>query len=103
MVEYAGARAGDDFALIAWIDRLECSNLLRRLGGDPAPAEKLLECAIEIAQRLPAKGIPIAELAALSTGDSHALDSGRPLASLIMELAADSEIEDRRGIWARLG
>ena len=99
----ARARARDDLALIAWIDRLERSNLLRRFGGDPAPAEKLLECAIEIAQRLPAKGIPIAELAALSTGDSHALDSGRPLASLIMELAADSEIEDRRDIWASLG
>jgi uncharacterized protein (TIGR02679 family) len=44
-----------------------------------------------------------AELAALSTGDSHALDDGQPLASLIMALAADGEIDDRRDIWASLG
>jgi uncharacterized protein (TIGR02679 family) len=96
-------RARHDLGLIAWIDRLERSGLLRRLGGDQASAKKLLESAMEIAQRLPAKGIPIAELAALSTGDSHALDAGRPLASLIVELATDSEIEDRRDIWASLG
>jgi len=90
-------------ALIAWIDSLERSSLLRRLGGDPKSAKKLLETAIDIAEKLPAKGIPIAELAALSTGDSHGLDAGRPLASLIMQLAAESEIEDRRDIWASLG
>src|SRR5438105_3434175 len=99
----ARARVRHDLGLIAWIDKLERSNLLRRLGGDPTEAEKLLKSAMELARGLPAKGLPLAELAALSTGDSHTLDAGQPLASLIMELAADREMEDRRDIWASLG
>jgi uncharacterized protein (TIGR02679 family) len=66
-------------------------------------AKNLLDSAMEIAQRLPAQGIPLAQLAAVSTGDSHALDAGRPLAALLMQLSNDSEIEDRRDIWASLG
>jgi uncharacterized protein (TIGR02679 family) len=99
----AGDRVHHDAGLTAWIEGLERAGLLRRLGGGPAQAKKLLESAMEIAERLPARGIPLAELAAVSTGDSHALDAGRPLAALLMQLASDSEIEDRRDIWASFG
>jgi uncharacterized protein (TIGR02679 family) len=101
------AEARDDVShatrLTVWMEKLERTGIVRRLTGDPALAKKVLESAMEIAQRLPANGIPLAELAAVSTGDSHALDTGRPLAALIMQLASDSEIEDRRDIWASLG
>lgn len=103
LFDEARERIRDDAHLVIWIERLERTGLLRRLGGDPESANKLLISAIAIARRLPAKGIPIAELAAVSTGDSHALDAGRPLASLITQLASDSEMEDRRDIWASLG
>jgi uncharacterized protein (TIGR02679 family) len=103
LFDEARDHAGHDARLKVWIDRLERDGSLRRLGGDPAPAEKLLESAMAIARRLPANGIPIAELAAISTGDSHALDAGRPLASLVLQLVSDSEIEDRRDTWASLG
>jgi uncharacterized protein (TIGR02679 family) len=89
--------------LIEWLGDLEQLGIVRRLVGDPAPARKILESAVEIALRLPAHGIPLAELAAISTGDSHALDAGRPLAGLVLRLAPDSEVEDRRDIWASLG
>jgi len=103
LFDAARERLRDDAYLTVWIDRLERTGLLRRLGGDADSAKKLLVSAMDIAQRLPAKGIPIAELAAVSTGDSHAFDAGRPLASLILQLASDSEMEDRRDLWASLG
>jgi uncharacterized protein (TIGR02679 family) len=96
-------RVRHDARLMAWIEDLERTGSLRRLSGNPATAKKVLESAIEIALRLPARGIPLPELAAVSTGDSHALDAGRPLPALLMQLAADNEIEDRRDIWASFG
>ena len=103
LFDEARDRVRQNAGLTAWVNLLEGVGTVRRFASDPTGAKKLLKAAIEIAQRLPARGIPLAELAALSTGDSHALDAGRPLAALLMQLASDGEIEDRRDRWASLG
>jgi uncharacterized protein (TIGR02679 family) len=72
-------------------------------------AERLLLPALNILERLPAQGIPLAELAALATGDAHALDPDRPLATLTIRAAALfgverwDDAESRRDAWAALG
>ncbi len=92
---------------------------------DPDEAGRLRERAEVVLRCLPAKGIPRAQLAAQSIGDSHALDPGQPVAALLLAVlrsattprvdAADGEEttadaiaaelrEDRiRDIWASAG
>jgi uncharacterized protein (TIGR02679 family) len=107
----AGVAAGARPAVTAWLDDLRASGLLKRLSrGDPSVGRRLLEHALEIDRRLPAKGVPLAELAAAVTGDSHALDPGAPLGSIAVRLAAAAgsvETWDgsraRRDAWASVG
>ena len=83
--------------------------LLKRLAaGDPGRAQSLIAEAQRVLARLPAHGIPLAQLAAQVLGDSHALDAGCALATLVLHAcAAASAEEDRlerpREQWARLG
>ena len=84
--------------------------LLKRLaGGNPSEAASLLTRAQCVLQRLPERGVPLAQLAALVLGDAHALDPGSPVASLVLRASAmdDAPDEDRDGRpreqWARLG
>ena len=91
--------------------------LLKRLsGGDAAQAGSLLAQAARILSRLPGHGISRAQLAAEVLGDSHGLDSGRPVATLVLRAcAAGASIdvieaaglqgaeESVRERWARLG
>ena len=94
-----------------WLAELEASGLLRRLcRDDPTQGENLLGQAIEGVGRLPAAGLPLAELAASLTGDSHALDPGTPLATVTLRAAATlgglahaSDAEGRRDLWASVG
>lgn len=86
------------------------ASLLKRLaGGDPGEAEALLTRAQRVLVRLPERGLPLAQLAAQALGDAHALDLGRPVASLVlrasgMVAAADDDSAERpREQWARLG
>lgn len=89
----------------AWTE-LRRSGLVKRLvGSDPAAGARLLADAALILARLPAPGQPLAELAA-STGDAHALDAGRPLASVVLRvLRARTGVDpaDRRMAWAAVG
>jgi uncharacterized protein (TIGR02679 family) len=90
-----------------WLRELMEIGLLRRHGIEPA--ERLLIQAVGVLERLPARGIPLAELAALATGDAHALDPDRPLATLTIRAAAHfgmerwDDAESRRDAWAALG
>jgi uncharacterized protein (TIGR02679 family) len=90
-----------------WLSELQEWGLLRRYGIEQA-SELLLQ-AVEILARLPARGIPLAELAAQVTGDAHALDPDRPLATLAIRAAALfgverwDDAESRRDAWAALG
>lgn len=85
------------------------AGLLKRLaGGDPRVADSLLTQTQRVLERLPERGMPLAQLAALVLGDAHALDSGSPVASLVLRASAgDRTDEDRterpREQWARLG
>jgi uncharacterized protein (TIGR02679 family) len=90
-----------------WLAGLQEGGLMRRYGIELA--ERLLIQALNILERLPAQGIPLAELAALATGDAHALDPDRPLATLTIRAAALfgverwDDAESRRDAWAALG
>lgn len=68
---------------------------LKRLAQrDADVAEHLIMQAQHVLARLPATGVPRSQLAADSVGDAHALDRGRPLASLVLSClsgAADAD------------
>lgn len=99
-------------ALLFWLEKLERTGILRRLArGDMALARSLLASATTISSSLPAQGITLAELAASSTGDSHALDYGSALGALVMRAAAEvsgcshgwQDSEARRSLWESVG
>jgi uncharacterized protein (TIGR02679 family) len=98
--------------------------LLKRLARqDPDAARRLCERADLVLQRLPASGVPRAQIAAETLGDAHALDSGRPTATLVLsvlrqaeqpspdlpeadlsDVLPDVQEEERdRSVWARAG
>ncbi len=59
--------------------------LLRRLARqDAARGMELCRCAEAILRRLPAHGVTRSQLAAEVLGDAHALDTGRPVATLVL-------------------
>ena len=94
-----------------WIDEVRTSGLLRRFArGEVSTARALIQGATAVVRRLPAEGIPIAELAATATGNSHALDPGEPLGTLVVRFAAlrggveeGDDAERRREAWAAVG
>ncbi len=98
-------------AVKAWLEELRTSGLLKRLSrNDPSVGRTLLEQALEIDRRLPARGVPLAELAAAVADDSHALDAGAPLGTIAVRLAAAvggvatwDGAEARRDAWASVG
>lgn len=107
----AERRIGDRAPLRSWLTDIVATGLLRRAAsGDPATGARLLDQALTVADRLPATGIPLAELAASTLGDSHALDRGRPAGTLTVRAAAriggvnlDADGNDRRDAWAAVG
>ncbi len=60
----------------------------RYSGRDPERGRNLLEHALAVIRELPVAGIPLAEVAASITGDSHALDLGQRLGTLVISYAA---------------
>jgi uncharacterized protein (TIGR02679 family) len=94
-----------------WLERLRKSGLLKRLaGGDVDRGAELLDQAMSILSRLPAKGISLSRLAAGTLGDAHGLDQGRPVATLVQRgivagqnLTEDQTPEGVREIWATAG
>src|SRR5437868_10496858 len=98
--------------LAEWRERLTTSGLVRRLTSDPAEAAGLLRRLAAVVQALPASGVPLGTFAAKTCGHAHALDDGRPLATLAVSGAraiaglpfrADGGAESRRGTWAAVG
>jgi len=96
--------------------------LLKRLARkDLVVAARLLEHASAVLSRLPAGGIPRAQLAADALGNAHGLDNGQPVATLVLsvcrcqraaerepdpvldETETDQSGETTREIWARQG
>ena len=119
----AAAAAWSDLAGQTWHPALArlLSNayglgLLRRLAaGDAQAARVLCERTARVLAALPAQGQPRASLAALCLGDAHALDKGRPVATLVLaalrlagqDVAAsdgdDGGEEGARAQWAAQG
>jgi uncharacterized protein (TIGR02679 family) len=95
----------------AWLADVTAGGLLRRLtASDPDEGKALLTAAVAVLARLPAQAVPLAELAAQAVGDSHALDAGAPLATLVLRaiimregLALADNTELRRAAWAAAG
>lgn len=78
--------------------------LVRRLSAsDPAKGETLLSAASTVLGRLPARGVPLSHLAADTLRDAHALDEGRPVATLVMSVLASESDERARDTWAKNG
>lgn len=82
--------------------------LLKRFAGhDARIALELLEKVRRVAERLPERGRPLAHLAAAELGNAHALDSGSPIATLVLRAFGLEqyavERERSRDQWARLG
>lgn len=77
--------AGRDTRLQYWLQTTAASALLKRLArSNAALGGSLLEQADAVMRRLPASGLPRAQLAAQVLGNAHALDPGQPVASLVL-------------------
>jgi uncharacterized protein (TIGR02679 family) len=97
--------------LADWAERLRGDGLVRRLARTPQAAKNLLGDTAEALRRLPAD--PAVSLPVLSNaafGDSHALDDGTPLATLVLSgvraltgFPDGSGAEWRREAWASAG
>jgi uncharacterized protein (TIGR02679 family) len=120
-----------DSRLQDWLQTSAANTLLKRLARqDPNVAGSLLMQADDVLRHLPAQGLPRAQLAAQVLGNAHALDAGRPVATLVlaawrhsetmtarcrhdvaMEAEPDAPPEDEvrtaderaRDVWARAG
>ena len=109
--ESAGELLGPRDDLRTWLEGLRATGLVRKLSADVTAAEALLEQAIGVATRLPARGVGLPVLAAEATGDAHALDPGQPLATLVLRAAAllpgyeavPASARQRRQLWADVG
>ncbi|MBB5076683.1 TIGR02679 family protein [Nonomuraea endophytica] len=107
-----GGRVADRQALAGWRGWLDSSGLVRRLAPEPADAGSLLDRLVAVLARLPSTGVPIGRLAAETCGDAHALDDGRPVATLALSAAralaglpyaAEGGADARRAAWAAVG
>jgi uncharacterized protein (TIGR02679 family) len=91
-----------------WLTSLRRGGLLKRYGIEQA--EVLVNQAIDVVLRLPAKGIALAELAAGSAGNAHALDPNTSLGAIVIRAAAGlaetaswDDTEGRRDAWSGAG
>jgi uncharacterized protein (TIGR02679 family) len=106
--------------LRAVVAEVDGAALVKRLArGDHDLGFELLERAERVLARLPARGTPLAQLAAETLGDAHALDAAQPVATLVLRaIGADTldppSMEEaealgslprdrRREQWARAG
>lgn len=97
-----------------WLADRRTLTLLRRASGrDPEGGRQILAHALAVVRTLPADGLPLAELAASALGNSHALDSNRRLAALVVDAASRlgglgpwNDLMERHGrgaeVWQRV-
>lgn len=108
---FAGAEAeAQILGLAGWLQELGRGGVLKRLAGTPDHGSELLGQALQVLRRLPARGISLSRLAAETLGDAHALDPGRPAATLVcraiaerFRLSGDEGPEGVRDLWAAAG
>lgn len=101
-------RLGSRPELERWLAQLRASGLLRRYG--LADADRLLSQALTVLRSLPAPDVPLAELAASTVGDAHALDPDTSLGTIVLRAASalagsamPADANSRRDVWASVG
>ncbi len=78
--------------------------LVKRLSrGDPDVGRRYLDATAAVIANLPAAGIPLSRVAARVLGDSHALDEGQPIATLVLAALRCESAERPREAWAKWG
>lgn len=83
--------------------------LLKRLcASQPEAGARLVLDADQVLRRLPAGGIPRAQLAVATLGDAHGLDAGSPVATLVLSalrhgVTPDDDADRVRDLWAAAG
>src|SRR5258705_267084 len=90
-----------------WLARIRSTGLLKKYSGDDCVfAGMLLRQALFVLRQLPQPAVPLAELATRTTGDSHALDAGKPLSALCLQAIAQQQglklsrsADCRRQLW----
>jgi uncharacterized protein (TIGR02679 family) len=99
----AYAHAGDP-RLQQFLQTSAARGLVRRLAaGKPELAARWLASVTQVLACLPAPGSPRSRLAADTLGDAHALDRGRPIATLTLAVLRCDDDERDREVWARNG
>ena len=107
----------NELRLVALLTNVAGAALVKRLSGSDAKhAQTLLAQAARVLARLPGRGMSLAQLAADVLGDSHGLDNGRAVATIVLRACVtDPSIdaieavglqdadESSRERWARLG
>jgi len=89
---------GDHGGLAAFLATGAGLGLLKRLTRqDTEIANHICDAARAVLRRLPAAGLPRAGLAAETLGDAHALDTGRPVATLVLAVLRRSSGEEHAG------
>jgi uncharacterized protein (TIGR02679 family) len=93
--------------LIAYLSSPLNFGVLKRLSGNqPDLASVICRQTEGILVRLPAAGVPRAQIAAELLGDAHGLDSARPVATLtlaVLRSRPSADTGDDRDTWAAVG
>jgi len=98
--------------LATWRTWLDATGMLRRMAPEPDDATTLVAELVRVLDALPSTGLALGRLAAATTGDAHALDDGRPLATLSLAAVrvlagaaptGDGSAVERRAAWAAVG
>jgi uncharacterized protein (TIGR02679 family) len=104
----ASERIAGRVELANWLAHLRGNGLLRRYG--IAAAQSLLSQALNVLSALPTQDITLAELAAKTVGDAHALDPDTSLGALVIRAVAAlgkcekwDDPQSRREAWATVG
>jgi len=87
-----------------WLDQARRSGVAARAAGDLSLGE-VLRAVLDVLDRLPADGLPLARLAAEVTGDAHGLDRGRAVGSLTvnaLSYLSDVPVPGSAASWRRL-
>lgn len=93
--------------LIAYLSSPLNFGVLKRVSGNrPDSASVICRQTESILVRLPAAGIPRAQIAAELLGDAHGLDGARPVATLtlaVLRSRSSADTGDDRDTWASVG
>ena len=90
--------------LCTLLERNGARGLIKRLaGGDPRVALELLRATEHVLTALPLHGKPRSQLAAETLADAHALDTSRPVATIVLACLRTEDNERPRDTWATVG